>query len=297
MNTALALWLHWRSSVVLPLRSAPPTWCATTCAPASSPTSARLVCSLLPFSTHRSMICCHIGELHFWLNLCDWKSFHFQNAQKNIFCKLWQQESHISVVGGGGGGDGNRLTIFPWRLCVSDVDIVSLLMVWMWCWHFLSPYGVCVMLTFSLSLQSVCGVDMFSVLAACVWCWHVLCPGSLCVVLTCSLSLQPVCGVDMFSVLAACVWCWHVLCPRSLCVVLTCSRPCSLCVVLTSSLSLQPVRAGGAVQQIRGGEDAVQAAIDDQTETEPAQREEARVHHHPSPWSCGPHPWHRCLPP
>lgn len=62
-------------------------------------------------------------------------------------------------------------------------------------------------------------------------------------------------------------------------------------------LFLQPVCAGGEVQQIRCGEDPVQAASDNQTEAKPAQREEACVHHHPAPWPCGPHPRHCRLPP
>ena len=222
---------HGAQLPALPLRHQPPQgWCAVCCL--SRLTEVWFVVTLVNCISGSTCVTerASIFKMHK-------KTFSVSSDNKNL----------ISVWGGGGGGDGNRLTIFPWRLCVSDVDIVSLLMVWMWCWHFLSPYGVCVMLTFSLSLQSVCGVDMFSVLAACVWCWHVLvlaacvwcwhvlCPCSLCVVLTCSLSLQLVCGVDMFSVLAACVWCWHVLvlaacvwCWQFLC-------PCSLCVRVVRS--------------------------------------------------------------
>ena len=74
---------------------------------------------------------------------------------------------------------------------------------------------------------------------------------------------------------------------------LCCCVPCrlhALQVDTGSSASLQSVCAGGEVQQIRRGENSLQAASDNQTEAENAQREETCVYHHSAPWPCGPHP-------
>ena len=82
-STALALWLHWRSSVVLSLHSATPTWCATTCAPALPPTFTRPACSLQPLLTQKGMVHCYSSELQFWTCFSE-KPVIFKKLHKSV---------------------------------------------------------------------------------------------------------------------------------------------------------------------------------------------------------------------